>query len=86
MKVILHMGFVGTLGYVMSEMKDGKKLSEVVKTAKSLGYTEPGLTIIMLMFLHYNIKMCVNFYLSLFLQSGTQTKTNNIVRKMGLIL
>jgi hypothetical protein len=36
-------GFVGTLGYVMSELEDGKKFSEVVKTAKSLGYTEPGI-------------------------------------------
>jgi homoserine dehydrogenase len=26
---------------VMSELEDGKKFSEVVKTAKSLGYTEP---------------------------------------------
>ncbi|KNA09048.1 hypothetical protein SOVF_157180 [Spinacia oleracea] len=31
----------GTLGYVMSEVEDGKPLSEVVKTAKALGYTEP---------------------------------------------
>ncbi|KAF2300062.1 hypothetical protein GH714_007840 [Hevea brasiliensis] len=31
----------GTLGYVMSEVEDGKPLSEVVKTAKSLGFTEP---------------------------------------------
>lgn len=31
----------GTLGYVMSEVEDGKPLSQVVKTAKSLGYTEP---------------------------------------------
>lgn len=31
----------GTLGYVMSELEDGKPLSLVVKTAKSLGYTEP---------------------------------------------
>ncbi|CAD6268601.1 unnamed protein product [Miscanthus lutarioriparius] len=31
----------GTLGYVMSELEDGKKFSEVVKNAKSLGYTEP---------------------------------------------
>ncbi|OEL24452.1 Bifunctional aspartokinase/homoserine dehydrogenase 1 [Dichanthelium oligosanthes] len=31
----------GTLGYVMSELEDGKRFSEVVKTAKSLGYTEP---------------------------------------------
>ncbi|EMS48325.1 ADP-ribosylation factor 1 [Triticum urartu] len=30
-----------TLGYVMSELEDGKKFSEVVKTAKALGYTEP---------------------------------------------
>ena len=35
--------FVGTLGYVMSELEEGKRFSEVVKTAKSLGYTEPGL-------------------------------------------
>ncbi|QCD78798.1 homoserine dehydrogenase [Vigna unguiculata] len=31
----------GTLGYVMSEVEDGKPLSQVVKDAKSLGYTEP---------------------------------------------
>ncbi|XP_050224651.1 uncharacterized protein LOC126674269 isoform X2 [Mercurialis annua] len=31
----------GTLGYVMSEVEDGKPLSEVVKSAKSLGFTEP---------------------------------------------
>ncbi|KAL2945602.1 Bifunctional aspartokinase/homoserine dehydrogenase 1 [Bienertia sinuspersici] len=31
----------GTLGYVMSEVEDGKPLSQVVKTAKTLGYTEP---------------------------------------------
>ncbi|KAI3409515.1 Homoserine dehydrogenase (HDH) [Psidium guajava] len=31
----------GTLGYVMSEVEDGKPLSQVVRTAKSLGYTEP---------------------------------------------
>ncbi|XP_021279315.1 uncharacterized protein LOC110412967 isoform X2 [Herrania umbratica] len=31
----------GTLGYVMSEVEDGKPLSQVVKSAKSLGYTEP---------------------------------------------
>ncbi|KAG2674054.1 hypothetical protein I3760_13G118400 [Carya illinoinensis] len=31
----------GTLGYVMSEVEDGKPLSQVVKVAKSLGFTEP---------------------------------------------
>ncbi|KAM7522710.1 hypothetical protein LguiA_012612 [Lonicera macranthoides] len=31
----------GTLGYVMSEVEDGKLLSQVVKAAKGLGYTEP---------------------------------------------
>ncbi|CAJ2645801.1 unnamed protein product [Trifolium pratense] len=31
----------GTLGYVMSEVEDGKPLSKVVRAAKSLGYTEP---------------------------------------------
>ncbi|XP_058755729.1 homoserine dehydrogenase [Vicia villosa] len=31
----------GTLGYVMSEVEDGKPLSQVVRAAKSLGYTEP---------------------------------------------
>ncbi|KAK7829819.1 homoserine dehydrogenase [Quercus suber] len=31
----------GTLGYVMSEVGDGKPLSQVVKAAKNLGYTEP---------------------------------------------
>lgn len=33
---------IGTLGYVMSEIEDGKPISEVVRSAKSLGYTEPG--------------------------------------------
>ncbi|XP_028758033.1 uncharacterized protein LOC114717116 isoform X2 [Neltuma alba] len=31
----------GTLGYVMSEVEDGKPLSKVVRDAKALGYTEP---------------------------------------------
>ncbi|XP_021827504.1 uncharacterized protein LOC110768129 [Prunus avium] len=31
----------GTLGYVMSEVQDGKPLSQVVQSAKNLGYTEP---------------------------------------------
>ncbi|KAM3202254.1 bifunctional aspartokinase/homoserine dehydrogenase [Capsicum annuum] len=31
----------GTLGYVMSEVEDGKPFSQVVTAAKSLGYTEP---------------------------------------------
>ncbi|KAK4358486.1 hypothetical protein RND71_020715 [Anisodus tanguticus] len=31
----------GTLGYVMSEVEDGKPFSQVVTVAKSLGYTEP---------------------------------------------
>ncbi|CAN0858126.1 Bifunctional aspartokinase/homoserine dehydrogenase [Linum grandiflorum] len=31
----------GTLGYLMSEVEDGKPLSEVVKAAKALGFTEP---------------------------------------------
>lgn len=34
---------IGTLGYVMSELEDGKAFSEIVRVAKSLGYTEPGL-------------------------------------------
>lgn len=33
---------IGTLGYVMSEVEVGKPLSHVVKCAKSLGFTEPG--------------------------------------------
>ena len=33
---------LGTLGYVMSEVEDGKPLSKVVRDAKTLGYTEPG--------------------------------------------
>ncbi|GAB4859918.1 hypothetical protein Ancab_011398 [Ancistrocladus abbreviatus] len=31
----------GTLGYVMSEVEDGKPFSQVVRAAKALGYTEP---------------------------------------------
>nr|CAN66806.1 hypothetical protein VITISV_041909 [Vitis vinifera] len=38
----------GTLGYVMSEVEGGKPFSQVVKDAKSLGYTEPGILIIAL--------------------------------------
>lgn len=38
----------------MSELEDGKPLSEVVKAAKSLGYTEPGFFICPSKFsLHY---------------------------------
>lgn len=33
---------IGTLGYVMSELEDGKPFSQVVQAAKGLGYTEPG--------------------------------------------
>ncbi|RRT78404.1 hypothetical protein B296_00027160 [Ensete ventricosum] len=33
--------FIGTLGYVMGEVDDGKSFSKVVLAAKSLGYTEP---------------------------------------------
>lgn len=36
---------IGTLGYVMSEVEGGKPFSQVVKGAKSLGYTEPGMII-----------------------------------------
>ncbi|KAH0715708.1 hypothetical protein KY284_008613 [Solanum tuberosum] len=32
----------GTLGYVMSEVEDGKPFRPVVNAAKSLGYIEPG--------------------------------------------
>lgn len=31
----------GTLGYVMSEVENGKLISQVVQAAKSLGFTEP---------------------------------------------
>ena len=37
---------IGTLGYVMSEVEGGKPFSQVVKDAKNLGYTEPGILII----------------------------------------
>lgn len=60
LKVFLWHGFLGTLGYVMSELEDGKKFSEVVKTAKSLGYTEPGMADI-LWFIFITIIICVNF-------------------------
>ncbi|KAL7164842.1 hypothetical protein ACSBR2_040688 [Camellia fascicularis] len=39
---IRHESTVSTLGYVMSELEDGKPFSQVVKSAKRLGYTEPG--------------------------------------------
>lgn len=37
---------LGTLGYVMSEVEKGKPFSEVVNGAKTLGYTEPGNTLL----------------------------------------
>ncbi|GJV05694.1 glyceraldehyde-3-phosphate dehydrogenase-like family protein [Tanacetum coccineum] len=41
-KIVSSIGSLsGTLGYVMSEVENGKPFSEVVKTAKDLGYTEP---------------------------------------------
>ena len=40
--LLFYMFLLGTLGYVMSEVEDGKPLSQVVRAAKSLGYTEPG--------------------------------------------
>jgi homoserine dehydrogenase len=33
--------FSGTLGYVMTGLEEGRKLSEIVREAHSLGYTEP---------------------------------------------
>mgnify|MGYP001606057541 FL=1 len=33
--------FSGTLGYICTEMKKGRKLSEIVMEARKLGYTEP---------------------------------------------
>ncbi|KAH9773655.1 homoserine dehydrogenase [Citrus sinensis] len=50
----------GTLGYVMSEVEDGKPLSQVVKAAKSLGYTEPGLIAI----LNFYIAVDHSFFLN----------------------
>lgn len=41
---------IGTLGYVMSELEDGKPFSQVVKAAKSLGFTEPGLILLLLIY------------------------------------
>ena len=41
------------MGYVMSEVEDGKPFSQVVKSAKSLGYTEPGLII-------YDVTILIN--------------------------
>lgn len=38
-----HICVPGTLGFVMSEVEDGKPFSQVVRSAKNLGYTEPGL-------------------------------------------
>jgi hypothetical protein len=52
---------VGTLGYVMSELEDGKRFSEVVKTAKSLGYTEPGIKIYS-SDIHQDFYICVAVY------------------------
>lgn len=33
--------FSGTLGFIFSQLEDGNKFSETVKTAKKMGYTEP---------------------------------------------
>lgn len=46
LRALLQIFITGTLGYVMSEVEDGKPLSEVVKAAKNLGFTEPGLYVI----------------------------------------
>uniref|UniRef100_A0A0D9ZWV7 Homoserine dehydrogenase catalytic domain-containing protein n=1 Tax=Oryza glumipatula TaxID=40148 RepID=A0A0D9ZWV7_9ORYZ len=57
----------GTLGYVMSELEDGKRFSEVMKTARSLGYTEPGQKKNFIHLWHYKINVYSVFirYLSL---------------------
>lgn len=47
---------IGTLGYVMSEIEGGKAFSQVVKDAKSLGYTEPGILIIALQLIKFDEK------------------------------
>lgn len=49
---------IGTLGYVMSELEDGKPLSQVVQAAKTLGYTEPGLSSFILVVMA-NILFCL---------------------------
>lgn len=41
--ICIYIFVTGTLGYVMSEVEDERPFSEVVKAAKRLGYTEPGL-------------------------------------------
>lgn len=48
---------LGTLGYVMSEVEGGKPFSQVVNAAKSLGYTEPGNTMLQ------SSKLLKNYYL-----------------------
>lgn len=50
-----NISVTGTLGYVMSEVEDGKPLSQVVRAAKSLGYTEPGFDVIL------NFYICSKF-------------------------
>lgn len=55
---------IGTLGYVMSELEDGKPFSQVVKAAKSLGFTEPGLILLLLIYsLELLFQMLVEFLL-----------------------
>jgi aspartokinase/homoserine dehydrogenase 1 len=39
--VLVEGAFSGTLGYLTNEVMKGKSLSEAVRTAKELGYTEP---------------------------------------------
>lgn len=43
----------------MSEVEDGKPLSQVVKAAKNLGYTEPGFDVILNSFIRSKFVHCI---------------------------
>lgn len=59
----LHSFVIGTLGYVMSELEDGRPLSQVVRAAKTLGYTEPGLFQFHLVIMAQRVSCFVNCFL-----------------------
>lgn len=62
MVLISHI-VVGTLGYVMSELEDGKPLSQVVKAAKSLGFTEPGSYDIFCFAINHIFGLCILWHI-----------------------
>lgn len=62
----------------MSELEDGKRFSEVVKMAKSLGYTEPGFKNIIFGYPVITVFICVDLSLALFVKQYSKTKFSSV--------